>query len=200
MRSKSPEMMDKIISYVEDYYQVHYSTPSTTDIANAVGMSRGNAYKYLVEMDEKGLISYDGKSIVTEAMSKVSRNKFEAAIVGSIACGQPAFAEENIEEYVTLPESIFGKGECYILRARGESMIEAGIEEGDLVVARKQNTADNGDIVVALVDGEATLKRFYKEGNSIRLHPENSTMEDFYVDDCYIQGVAINVIKKLKDN
>ena len=79
-------------------------------------------------------------------------------------------------------------------------MIDAGIAEGDLVVARKQNTADNGDIVVALVDGEATLKRFYKEGNRIRLHPENSTMEDFYVDDCYIQGVAIHVIKKLRDN
>lgn len=115
-----------------------------------------------------------------------------------ISCGLPNIAEEHIEEYVSLPESMFGSGEFYILRARGESMIEAGIDPGDLVVIRKQETAENGQIAVALVDEEATLKRFYVEDNRVRLHPENSEMEDFYVDHCIIQGVAVKVIKDLR--
>ena len=101
--------------------------------------------------------------------------------------------------YVPLPVALFGQGDFYLLRASGKSMIEAGIDPGDLVVVRKQNTAEEGDIVVALVDNETTLKRFYrdKKHRCIRLHPENSKMKDIYVQDCTIQGVAQNVIKTL---
>ena len=95
--------------------------------------------------------------------------------------------------------SLFGTGEFFILRANGESMIEAGIEDGDLVVIRKQEHANEGDIIVALVENETTLKRYYldKKGQKVRLHPENKTMEDFFVRTCRIQGVAVNVVKSL---
>ena len=120
-------------------------------------------------------------------------------VLGSIACGLPEYAEENFEEYVALPTALFGSGESFLLRANGNSMIEAGIEPGDLVVVRKQATAEEGDIVVALVENETTLKRYYKDHQRrcVRLHPENSRMKDIYVQECSIQGVAQHVIKAL---
>ena len=163
-----------------------------------MGIGRGTAHKYLVEMDERGMLSYQGRKITTERTEKMHTSTFRAAVVGDISCGLPNIAEEHIEEYVSLPESMFGSGEFYILRARGESMIEAGIDPGDLVVIRKQETAENGQIAVALVDDEATLKRFYIEDNRVRLHPENSEMKDIYVDHCIIQGVAVKVIKDIQ--
>ena len=123
---------------------------------------------------------------------------FRAAVVGDISCGLPDIAEEHIEEYVSLPESMFGSGEFYIFCIRDESMIEAGVDPGDLVVIRRQETAENGQIAVVLVDEEATMKRFYIEDDRVRLHPENSEIEDFYVDNCIIQGVAVKVIKDLR--
>lgn len=199
MRSKSIETMNKIKEYVERYYLDHYQSPTTARIAEGVGIGRSTAYKYLVEMNERGMLSYDGKNISTEIIEQSSHQLIRAAVLGNISCGLPNLAEENIEEYVSLPESLFGRGEFYILRARGESMIEAGINEGDLVVIRKQSSAEEGDIVVALVDDEATLKRFYKDNEHRRviLHPENRTMSDIYVDNCIIQGVAVKVIKDL---
>ena len=120
-------------------------------------------------------------------------------VLGEIACGIPKFAEENIEEYVRLPVALFGHGSFFILRAYGDSMIEAGIEDGDLVLIRQQNTAEEGQIVVALIDDEATLKRFYPEPEKrrIRLHPENAHMNDIFVEKCEIQGVAVKVLKDL---
>lgn len=199
MRSKSPELMSQICKYAEQYYLQNGHSPSTTKIAEAVGISRGTAYKYLVEMDERGMIKYDGKDIQTPVTKKVNKDISQTAIVGSIPCGTPEYEEENVEEYVSLPNAIFGKGNFFILRASGNSMIEAGIDDGDLVVIRKQVSAEEGDIVVALVDNKNTLKRFYRdeENKKIILHPENKNMKDIVVDECYIQGVACHVIKSL---
>lgn len=115
------------------------------------------------------------------------------------ACGSPQYEEENIEEYVSLPTAIFGKGDFFILRASGQSMIEAGIDDGDLVVVKKQVEAKEGDIVVALVDNQNTLKRYFRddENKKIILHPENKKMKDIIVDKCCIQGVACHIIKEL---
>jgi repressor LexA len=152
---------------------------------------------------EKGWTSYGDKQYVTHVIQYYPYGSYNYGVgntvIVNIACGLPQFAEENIEEYVSLPEALFGKGPFYILRARGESMIDAGIDPGDLVVIRSQEEAKEGDIVVALIDNEATLKRFYrdKKNKRIRLHPENETMEDIFVDNCNIQGVAVNVIKQL---
>ena len=199
MRSKNPDTMDAIVEYVNRYHLRNYHSPTLAEIADELGIVRSTVYKYLVEMNARGMILYDGREIETTVTRKVRHETTSAAILGSIACGLPQYAEENIEEYVSLPVSMFGRGEFYILRASGESMIEAGIDSGDLVVIRKQNYADEGDIVVALVENETTLKRFYKDKRRrmIRLHPENKDMTDIYVRECVIQGVAVHVIKAL---
>ena len=103
-------------------------------------------------------------------------------------------AVEQIEESVTLPRAIFGGGDLFILHTHGDSMIDIGIKHGDLVVIRKQNTAENGDIIVAMMNGETTLKRFYKRNGKVVLHPENKEMKDIIVKDCEIQGVLVSCI------
>ena len=199
MRSKSKELMNDICEYVEHFYLENGTSPSTRTIAAELGIANGTAYKYVVAMAENGMIEYDGKSIETPITKKLNKENTRTAIVGSVPCGSPQYEEENIEEYVSLPTAIFGKGDFFILTASGNSMIDAGIDDGDLVVIRKQNTADEGDIVVALVENQNTLKRYYKDKKKrkIILHPENKRMQDIIVDNCYIQGVACHVIKSL---
>lgn len=197
MRSKDPEIMKRIVDFVEAYHLDYNSSPSLRVIADGVGIGSTTVYWYLMEMNERGMICYDGKTIRNEKINKSQRGTIRAAVIGRIACGIPNLAEQHVEGYVNLPESLFGQGNFYILRASGCSMTEAGIDDGDLVVIREQNTAEDGQIVVALVDDEATLKRFFHEGDRIRLHPENPRMKDIFVTDCRIQGVAVKVIHDL---
>ena len=199
MRYKSEETMREIVEAIEGYFFTHKETPSITEIARSTGRSRSTVHAYLQEMNKNGQIHYDGVTLETPVTSKADSGYSLSPIIGSIACGEPQYEEENFEAYVALPDALFGPGDHFILRTKGESMIEAGIDPGDLVVVRKQNTADDGDIVVALVDNETTLKRFYidKEKKCVRLHPENRTMNDILVKSCYIQGVAQHVIKAL---
>ena len=146
------------------------------------------------------MIGYDGEKITTDKTEKTSIELASVALLGSISCGAPQLEEEYAEKFVSLPVSVFGKGEFYFLRANGESMIDAGIDDGDLVLIRKQLEAKEGQIVVALVENENTLKRFFvdKEHDCIRLHPENKSMTDIIVKTCMIQGVAVKVIKDLE--
>lgn len=199
MRSKDPELMKQISEFVEQFYLSNSASPSISRIASAVGVAKTTAYRYIKDMAEKGMIEYDGCEIETAVTKKINMKNNQAPILGAISCGVPEIEEENVEEYVTLPTAIFGKGEFFILRASGSSMIEAGISNGDLVVVRKQTTANEGDIVVALVEKQNTLKRFYRDNKNkkIILHPENKDMKDIIVEECYIQGVACNVIKAL---
>ena len=197
MRSKDPEIMKRIVDFVEAYHLDYNSSPSLRVIADGVGIGSTTVYRYLMEMNERGMICYDGKTIRNEKINKSQRGTIRAAVIGRIACGIPNLAEQHVEGYVNLPESLFGQGNFYILRASGCSMTEAGIDDGDLLVIREQNTAEDGQIVVALVDDEATLKRFFHEGDRIRLHPENPQMKDIFVTDCRIQGVAVKVIHDL---
>jgi repressor LexA len=120
--------------------------------------------------------------------------------LGEVACGSPTYEEEFVEAYLQFPKELLGHGEFFLLRAKGTSMIEAGISPGDLVVIQKQRTAKRGQIAVVLVDGEVTLKRIYPEPEHkrIRLHPENSEMEDIFVREADIQGVAVRVWKELQ--
>ena len=204
MRSKSPELMKEICTYVSDYYRTWRSSPSVNDIAKAVGIAKTTAYRYLVDMNDRGMISYDGHTIETPQIDKCVSGYFSAPIVGSIHCGDPETEEEHVEEYVSLPESIFGSGEFYILRASGDSMVDAGIEDKDLVVIRKQETAAVGDIVVALdEDSQNTLKTFdgidEKSGCAI-LRYENQRKypnKEIRVRERVVQGVAKHVIKAL---
>ena len=203
MRSKSTELMKQISNYIGDYYRQHHSTPTTREIASTVGLSPAAGYKYLVEMDKRGMLSYENGEITNlPKISKTPTGYFSAPLVGSIRCGDPESEEALVEEYVSLPESIFGKGRFYLLRAKGDSMIDAGIEEDDLIVIQIQHEADEGDIVVALdADGQNTLKRFggfdgefyLQEYMNEKRYPGKVEKVRSFV----VQGVARHVIKTL---
>ena len=200
MRHKNEEYFALLENFINEYTIENERSPSNRDMASGTGLSTATVSRYLQYMREQGMLDYDGqRNIRTLRQQKMSGTMVEVPILGTIACGIPNLAEENIEEYVQLPVSVFGKGNFYLLHANGESMIDAGIEDGDLVLVSKQNYADEGQIVVALIDDEATLKRYYPEPQKhrVRLHPENKTMEDIYVENCIIQGVAVKVLKDL---
>lgn len=184
---------------VNDFSNAYGYAPTVFEIADITGISKSTVQRYIAQMREDGIVTYSGHRNLQSAETR--SKSVRVPVLRSIACGIPKFAEENIEEYVRLPESLFGTGDFFFLRANGDSMIEAGIDDGDLVLIRQQNTALPGQIVVALTDNDnATLKRFYPEPEKhiIRLHPENSTMEDIFVTDCVVQGVAVKVIKELE--
>lgn len=201
MRIKSNEKKENIISFIESYYEERGASPSVREIESGTGISKSTVQRYLVEMDRDNMLDYRGseRSINTLKTKKHSNDFVSVGLIGNIACGEPNFADENIEEYFRLPSSLIGNGEFYFLRAFGDSMIETGINEGDLVLIKKQDVAKKGDIVVALVGDETTLKRYYPEPEQrrIRLHPENRDMDDIYTNECIVQGVAIKVLKDL---
>ena len=194
--------MRRIRDFAEQYYTDYGRSPSTTMIANEVGVSRGTAYKYLVEMNEKGIISYDGKRIATALTQNSNADRSTAPIVGTIRCGSPEEEREEIQEYVSLPASIFGYGDFYILKAKGDSMNLAGIDDGDLIVVEKGVQERVGDIVVALDDDNCnTLKRLAydksRRKHYLQAESSNSANHDLYPRRISVQGIARNVIKKL---
>ncbi len=171
-----------------------------TRIADALGIGRSTVYYYLVAMAQRGMISYENGVIYTEKIRKLTPEVNQAALVGSIPCGEPDEREAMVEEYIPLPVSVFGSGDFYVLRASGDSMTDAQIDSGDLVVIEKTSTANVGDIVVALTDDHlSTLKRLCFNGQMGRyyLHPENAEYEDIYVSTLIVQGVARHIIKAL---
>ena len=197
-RKRNPEMMKKISSFVEEYFFKYHRSPTMQKIADELGVSKSTAYYYINEMAEKGMLSYDGRTIATTSMQKSIYSVNRSPMIGNIVCGTPEYSEENFEGYVALPEALFGKGDFFVLRTLGDSMIDAGIEEGDMVVVSKQNTVNIGDIVVALVDNETTLKTYMQNDEGIMfLRPQNKSMEDIYPENCYIQGVAKYIIKAI---
>lgn len=204
MRSKSTALKEKIYDFVNDWKREYSRSPSLKNIADEMGVSRTTIYRYLLEMNEDGQgLTYDGETIETRELNWGNTYLSPAKVVGSIPCGEAALEEEYVEDYVNLPASLFGKGEFYILRAKGDSMVDAGIEESDLVVIRKQQTATEGDIVVAL-DEECrnTLKRlggFDDKGNVILEYMNQEVYPDkiITVKELIVQGVAEHVIKKL---
>ena len=196
--------MKEICTYVSDHYRAWRTSPSVSEIAKAVGIAKTTAYRYLVDMNDRGMISYDGHTIETPQIDKCVSGYFSAPIVGLIPCGSPETEEEHVEEYVSLPESIFGKGDFYILRASGDSMVDAGIEDKDLVVIKKQPNASVGDIVVALdEDNQNTLKTFEgidDDSGCAILSYENKRKyrnKKIRVRELVVQGVSKHVIKAL---
>ncbi|MFR5876893.1 MAG: transcriptional repressor LexA [Eubacterium sp.] len=192
--------LSEIKRFAEEYYFEFNRAPSIREIAANLGIGKSTVQRYMQKLKEIGEIDYDGsRSIRTDAIDKLDSSTVTVGLVGSIACGGPKLAEQNITEYFKLPTALVGYGDFFLLRADGESMIDAGIGNGDLVLVKRQNTADEGQIVVALVENEATLKRFYidKKNRRFRLHPENETMDDIYVNELIIQGVAVKVLKDL---
>ena len=196
MRTLNEETLRRMEEYIRERQRKDGVSPSYRRIMHALGMSSLNlVQRYVLALENQGRIRRTRLgSIALPKRLDAGKNKI-TPLVGDIVCGQPSFAEENIEASYALPEAIFGKGELFMLHTHGDSMIDAGIREGDLIVVRKQNTADDGQIVVALMDGEATLKRLFHRNGKIVLHPENRQMQDIVVDNCEIQGVLVSCIK-----
>ncbi len=198
MKHRNQGNMDRIIAFVNNFYRDNHKSPSARQISAGTGIPRTTLQRMMRTMAENGQIRYDGENVFTDLSGKGSEETVSVGIIGSIPCGNLSLEEEAIEEIVQLPTAIFGKGNLFMLHASGDSMTGAGIDDGDLVLIRKQEEALNGDIVVAFIEGEGnTLKRFMQYGNTIFLHPENPKYTDIPLTNCKIQGVAISVIKKL---
>lgn len=199
MRSKSKELMKNIVDFVDNTYEKTGRTPTYREIGKELSIAPSCVSRYLKEMENEDLVSLtsDARGITTKKMQLSKNELINVPVIGTIACGTPLFAEQNIDRYIPIPKSLVGNGNFFILTANGTSMINANIDDGDLVIVRQQPTAEVGQIVVALIDDEATLKRFYidEKSRKVRLHPENDNMEDMFFDKVEIQGVAVKVIK-----
>ena len=194
------KLMLRIREYIESYFERYSSTPTVREIAGAMKIAVSSAHRYLVAMAEKDMVFYENGTLSTPKIRRMNPAVSPAAIVGSIPCGLPEEKEAQVEEYLPLSVSFFGKGEFYALRASGNSMEDAQIDDGDLVIIRKQQIAEIGDIVVALTDeGKNTLKRLLYDcaQQKYYLHPENKNMNDIFVSKLRVQGVATHVIKAL---
>ena len=184
MRTLNKNTLEKMEEYIQRYCIEKGVSPSYRNIKHSMGMTSLNlVQRYVLALESQGRIKRTNLGNIDTPQRLNKGEVIIAPLVGQIACGQPNFAEENIEENFSLPQGIFGHGKLFMLRAFGNSMIDAGISAGDLLVLRQQDYADEGEIVVALVGEDATLKRFYKKGHKIVLHPENKTMQDIIVDD-----------------
>ena len=196
MRTLNEETLRRMEEYIRERQLKDGLSPSYRRIMHALGMSSLNlVQRYVLALENQGRIRRTRLgSIALPKHLDAGKNKI-TPLVGDIACGQPSFAEENIEASYALPQSLFGDGELYLLHTHGESMVDIGIRPNDLIVIRRQNYADDGQIVVALIDGEATLKRLFHRDGKIVLHPENRQMRDIVVENCEIQGVLVSCIK-----
>lgn len=179
--------------------------PSVREISDAVGLSSpSTVHTHLKVLEDKGYIRRDlskpraleiiGKNLESAPVGSSAR-VVEVPVVGRVAAGTPILAEQNIESTLALPESIVGDAASFVLRVQGESMIQAGIFNGDFVVVKEQSDAVNGQIVVALIEDEATVKTFYREQDCVRLQPENPTMLPIYVKDPKILGRVIALVR-----
>ncbi len=218
MRKKNTNELNKrekaILKFIEKQIAINSYPPSVREIGKAVGLkSTATVHGYLGKLEEKGYIkkeSQKGRTLkllkggMTENKNQTAMKEFysgkemvEVPVIGKITAGEPILAVENVTDTFPIPIDFVGNSESFMLTVRGESMIEAGILDGDYILVRKQNTANNGEIVVALIEDEATVKTFYKEKDHIRLQPENSRLDPIIVPDCKILGKVSGVFRKM---
>lgn len=202
--SKISERQRKILEFIRNEVSVRGYPPSVREIGDAVGLrSSSTVHGHLRKLEKLGYIRRDfSKPRAIELLDDTNTPRIrsiDVPVVGRVTAGAPILAVENIEEYYPVPVNFVDHEDAFLLRIKGDSMIEAGILDGDYVLVERQETADNGEIVVALVNGEeATVKRFYHEGTHIRLQPENSTMEPLIVKDVQILGKVIGVFRRIQ--
>lgn len=196
MRTLNKDTLCRMAKYIKEYQAENGRSPSYRNIMHYMNMSSLNlVQRYVLALEREGSIQ---RTRLGNIELPAQLNKGEttiAPLLGEIACGEPSFEIEHIEDSFELPRSLFGKGKLYMLHASGDSMVDVGIYDGDLIVVRRQDYAEDGEIVVALTSGNNTLKRLYHRNGKIVLHPENKTMEDIIVNNCEIQGVLVGCIK-----
>ena len=202
-----------ILKFIEKQIMTDGYPPSVREIGQAVGLSStATVHGYLERLEKKVYIKKKDKKGRTLRLLKGSTGEtkktsskdfytqkelVEVPVVGKITAGMPILAVENVTDTFPIPIDFVGNSDCFMLTVRGESMIEAGILDGDYILVKKQNNANNGEIVVALIEDEATVKTFYKEKDHIRLQPENSTMDPIIVPTCEILGKVAGVFRKM---
>jgi repressor LexA len=199
----------EIFDFIHKYSAKYGYPPTVRDIGKAVGLaSSSTVHAHLANLEKIGLLRRDpSKPRAIELLDRAVGSAVDSVrsivradglpLVGSVAAGQPVLAEENIEDYISVPQAAGGEDGEYLLRIRGDSMKNAGILEGDLVVVRPQDTAREGEIVVALLGEEATVKRFYREADHIRLQPENETMEPIRSREVKVLGRVVGLLRNL---
>ncbi|BCJ85714.1 transcriptional repressor LexA [Effusibacillus dendaii] len=210
---KISKRQKQILEFIKGEVKKKGYPPSVREIGDAVGLaSSSTVHGHLARLEQKGLIRrdpvkpraieiLDSETVETAGSPQanvvpINTNTVMAPIIGKVTAGSPITAIENVEDYFPLPASFVGDADVYVLRIDGESMIEAGIHDGDLVIVRKQQTARNGEIIVAMTeDDEATVKRFFKEADHIRLQPENSSMQPLLYKHVTILGKVIGVFR-----
>ncbi len=208
MDEKLTKRQQQVFDFIESYIEAKGFGPTVREICEAVHLSSpSTVHVHLKSLEDKGVIVRDplkSRSIAlpqkeqnTVIANQSYSNSLTLPLVGQVAAGEPILAEENIEETITLPTELVGDSASFLLTVHGDSMIEAGINDGDWIVIKQQQTAHNGEIIVALVEDGATVKRFYKEKDHIRLQPENSSMEPIIVPDCSIVGKVVAVLRKV---
>jgi repressor LexA len=191
----------EIFEFIRGYSAKHGYPPTVRDIGRAIGLtSSSTVHAHLANLEKIGLLRRDpSKPRAIEVLVDKAKGALSSGlpVVGQVAAGEPVLAEENIEEYVDVPEIAGGNRGEFVLKVRGDSMKDAGILEGDHVVVHKQERATNGDIVVALVGEEATVKRYFKESDHVRLQPENEAMEPIRSREVQVLGKVVGVCRQV---
>ena len=191
-----------ILEFIQQELQRKGYPPSVREIGEAVGLSSSSTvHAHLEKLEQMGYIRRDPtKPRAIEVLSGDAAPLFSSIIsvpvVGQVTAGEPILAIENIEEYFPLPKDFTRYEDVFMLKIRGDSMIDAGIFDGDMVLVKKDNFASNGDIIVAMIEDEATVKRFFKEGAQYRLQPENPTMEPIITNDLTVLGKVIGLVRR----
>ena len=201
MRRQDESKKSVILDFIDEYYNEYNEIPAVRTIAEGTGIALATVHRYLLSLKESGELEYNGrKSISTKRIDLESRHA-SAPVLGYVRCGEGEEETEEVIEYIRLPESLVGTGEFFVLIAKGDSMIDAGVNEGDYVVIRKQNTASDGDYVVALYEGLNNLKELVLDNGRYILrscNEDKETYPDIYSRDLKIQGVAVCVMHRLK--
>ncbi|MCI8798229.1 transcriptional repressor LexA [Acetatifactor muris] len=201
MPGKISPKQQEILDYIKEEILKKGYPPTVREICETVRLkSTSSVHSHLETLEKNGYIRRDPTKpraieICDESFQTVRTEMVSLPIIGNVAAGQPIFAEENIVDYFPVPADVVPKGESFILNVRGDSMINAGIFNGDRVFVNSCNTARNGDIVVALIEDSATVKTFYKENGYIRLQPENDTMDPIIVENCQILGKVFGIFR-----
>ena len=192
---------EEILNYIKNEILERGFPPAVREICQAVGLkSTSSVHSHLESLERNGYIRRDPTKpraieILDESFNMIRREMVNVPIIGTVAAGQPILAEQNIEGYFPIPTEYMPNKQSFMLKVKGESMINAGIFDGDKVLVKQQATAENGDIVVALVDDSATVQTYYKENGHYRLQPENDSMDPIIVDKCEILGKVFGVFR-----
>ena len=192
---------EEILNYIKNEILERGFPPAVREICQAVHLkSTSSVHSHLESLEKNGYIRRDPTKpraieILDESFNMLRREMVNVPVVGTVAAGQPILAEQNIESYFPIPAEYMPNDQTFILRVKGDSMVNAGIMNGDRVVVKQQSSASNGDIVVALIDDSATVKTYYKENGHYRLQPENDTMDPIIVDDLKILGKVFGVFR-----